>query len=79
MLFWKPVYLYPASLYFLPKPVPVDVDILKLCIELLVLLSQKPDRLAVVIMDNQLMARVESQVSKEASPLDGLFRCIGKS
>ena len=57
----------------------VDVDIPKLHVELLVLLGQEPDRLAVVAMNNQLMAGIEFKVSEETLPPECLFRCVGKS
>jgi hypothetical protein len=57
----------------------VDVNMSKLGIELLVHLRQKPNRLAIVTVNNQLMARIEPEVSEETLPPDRLFRCIGKS
>ena len=57
----------------------MDVNMSKLGIELLVHLRQKPNRLAIVTVNNQLMARIEPEVSEETLPPDSLFRCIGKS
>jgi hypothetical protein len=57
----------------------VDVDMPKLRVKLLVLLGQEPDCLAVVAMNNQLMAGIESKVSEETLPPVCLFCCLGKS
>ncbi len=41
----------PSSLDFLLQPVLVDIDVAKLCLELLVLFYKEPDRLEVVTQD----------------------------